>query len=386
MQIRQIEIRNFRNYLSQSIHFQARVNLFLGDNGQGKTNLLEAIYLLTKGVSFRPGKTETFIHHNSRESMGALKGALLSATIQKESLESQVKISLSRESKSYLINGKRSSAQALVQNFPSILFSPESLGAIKEGPEARRQLIDEAMTALNVNASHVAQAYSRCLRAKNRLLRDFKKGLYQEQGFKETLESLNSSFLPLACRLTQMRIAFIKDLVPDLQRSIQFIFSPKNVDISVDYSISSQSALEWEMEEIVQAQTSRLKDLQRSEIDSGVALVGPHKHDLRFLFAGEDARYFCSQGQQRALILSVKMAQIMYHQRVHGVLPFLLLDDVLSELDPEKRARLVAFLKQIKPQIFLTSTDLSFPLDFDFGDKDVDIFQVKEGVAQRQTC
>jgi DNA replication and repair protein RecF len=121
-------------------------------------------------------------------------------------------------------------------------------------------------------------------------------------------------------------------------------------------------------------------ELRESEIQSGLSLVGPHKHDIRILFAGKDSRFFCSQGQQRALILSFKMAQILYHQRAHQVHPFLLLDDVLSELDPVRRSNLVAFLKDIPAQIFLTATDLSFPMDF--GSHRLSVFRIEDGTVQ----
>src|SRR5262249_11042220 len=137
-------------------------------------------------------------------------------------------------------------------------------------------------------------------------------------------------------------------------------------------------ANDWDRLKILDIMHQRSLDLRSKELDSGMTLVGPHRHDIRFLFAGKDSRYFCSQGQQRALILSYKMAQIMYHSRTHQVFPFLLLDDVLSELDPDRRTNLVRFLKVIPSQIFLTTTDLSFSLDF--GDRSLSVFRIENGV------
>jgi DNA replication and repair protein RecF len=110
--------------------------------------------------------------------------------------------------------------------------------------------------------------------------------------------------------------------------------------------------------------------------------VGPQRHDIRVLFAGKDSRFFCSQGQQRALILSFKMAQILYHYRAHQVYPFLLLDDVLSELDPVRRSNLVTFLKDIPAQIFITTTDLSFTMNF--GDRRLSVFRIHQGTVQAE--
>jgi DNA replication and repair protein RecF len=122
---------------------------------------------------------------------------------------------------------------------------------------------------------------------------------------------------------------------------------------------------------------NRALELRKAELESGTSLVGPQRHDIRILFAGKDSRFFCSQGQQRALILSFKMAQILYHYRAHQVYPFLLLDDVLSELDPIRRTNLVAFLRDIPAQIFLTTTDLSFSTDF--GDRRLSVLRIERG-------
>lgn len=375
MQIQHLEVRNFRNYHHQTLEFDTRVNIFFGDNGQGKTNLLEAIYLLTRGTSFRPASRETLINARS-------EWATLAARLHSDPLTHDIKLAITEKNKQFQINGKKTSAQRIAKTLPSVLFSPESLAVIKEGPESRRQLVDDFLLSANDDAAATITGFHRCLKTRNRLLRDFKKGLYPESVFWRICESLNRSYLPLAVALTELRINFLRAILPDLREALNFLFSPQNVDISVDYVISSRSALAWGTEEIAKSLSLRLREMTKSEIESGMSLVGPHKHDIRFLFAGEDARYYCSQGQQRSLILSVKMAQIMYHQRVHRVLPVLLLDDVLSELDADKRAHLVAFLKRIKPQIFLTSTELSFP--HDFGDKEVSAFKIEKGSVARQ--
>jgi DNA replication and repair protein RecF len=153
--------------------------------------------------------------------------------------------------------------------------------------------------------------------------------------------------------------------------------SAKNVEISVDYLISGASAREFSRQQIYNALSIRLKELGAREIDVGHSLVGPHKHDVVFLYNGEDSRFFCSQGQQRALILSFKMAQIVYHYTVYQSSPILLLDDVLSELDHLKRANLVEFLKRVQSQIFITTTDIAFP--HDFGDQSIAIYKLHDG-------
>ncbi|MBO9668387.1 MAG: DNA replication and repair protein RecF, partial [Bdellovibrio sp.] len=114
-----------------------------------------------------------------------------------------------------------------------------------------------------------------------------------------------------------------------------------------------------------------------AELSSGTSLVGPHKHDIVFLYGGKDSRFFCSQGQQRAIILSFKMAQIVYHRKAHGTYPVLMLDDVLSELDKAKRDALITFLHEINTQIFVTTTDFTLPESFSLDQ--LSVVRIKDG-------
>ena len=153
------------------------------------------------------------------------------------------------------------------------------------------------------------------------------------------------------------RIEALARIKGDLNDNMQYI-SQTNVEIFVDYVASDESFLGFSRSEIVEKLKKRASELRSAEVSSGSSLVGPHKHDILFLYNQKDSRFFCSQGQQRAIILSFKMAQIVYHRRVHGTYPILLLDDVLSELDSEKRFRLVEFLEKLETQIFITSTEI----------------------------
>lgn len=123
----------------------------------------------------------------------------------------------------------------------------------------------------------------------------------------------------------------------------------------------------------------RSLELRTAELQSGTSLIGPHKHDIKFLYGQNDSRFYCSQGQQRAIILSFKMAQIVYHRKAHGIYPVLMLDDVLSELDKTKRDALITFLHEIKTQIFVTTTDFELPTSFTLDQTQV--FQVQNGIA-----
>jgi DNA replication and repair protein RecF len=376
MKLASLRLRNFRNYGDLRLDFPSGVVVFCGANGQGKTNLIEAIHLLLRGESFRPAPPASLLRH-TREGVAA--SARLEAEVWQESLRHDLKLNLTSGRKTALWNDKAVTSSTLARRFPVVLFSPESLAAIKEGPEARRQLVDDVVLTHAASSAKILRDFKRALRARNRLLKDAVQEKLPLAEAERVLESLDPSYLPLAAELTAARLSALKALADDFQTAARAVLRAPTVDISVDYVVSSQSAGDWSRSDILTALHKRALELRRSELSSGLSLVGPHKHDIRVLFSGKDSRFFCSQGQQRALILSFKMAQILYHYRAYQVYPFLLLDDVLSELDPDRRTNLIGFLKDIPAQIFLTTTDLSFSTDF--GDRRLNVFRIEEGGA-----
>lgn len=372
MRIERVELSNFRNFVQLQTVFSPGINVFVGQNGQGKTNLLESLYILSRGESFRPGKNTDLIKKNSEPP------AVIRALLKKNDLSYETQFRIEPNRKSFLVNGKKVSSSYLTKTFPAVLFSPESLAAIKEGPEQRRDLVDEFLPSHEPPNAKLLADFRRCLRMRNRVLKDLKAGLGSRDESLRVLEGLDVTYLNLSAQLTLARLRALSDLAPEFASAMKFISGQNDVDISVDYLISSERALDWNLERINDALQNRMAELRGAEQEAGSSLVGPHKHDIRFLFAGEDSRYYCSQGQQRALILSFKMAQIMYHYRAYRDYPFLLLDDVLSELDQEKRSKLVEFLRGIKAQIFFTTTDFSCPAEF-VGEPWLSVFNVERG-------
>ena len=374
MQFKKLELKNFRNYDQLTLDLPSGVSIFYGSNGNGKTNLLEALFLLIRGESFRPAAKESFI--------GSKESTQIFVTIEKDGLEYLIKANISREEKSYYLNDKKISPAKLAQLFPVVLFSPESLASIKEGPEQRRQLLDDVVLMNSGSRDRIIYDYKRCLRTRNKILRDFKTEKSSKSQSNALLNSLDPIFLPIAAELTVARLEALNMLSKDLCTAANAVLDPLPVDISVDYLISDYSAANWSRADVISAMHKRGQELREQELLAGSSLIGPHRHDIRFLFAGKDSRFFCSQGQQRALILSFKMAQILYHYRTYQTYPFLLLDDVLSELDPSRRTNLIKFLKDIPSQIILTTTDLSFTTDF--GDRSPKIFRVERGNVLRE--
>ncbi|MCC7404677.1 MAG: DNA replication and repair protein RecF [Bdellovibrionales bacterium] len=373
MVVRHLKIRNFRNYSHLDLSLRPGVNVLLGENGQGKTNLLEAIFLICRGRSFRPGDTKAWLGPD--ESSVATIQVVID---RKDQQTDEIKMILGGSRRSFFINGKRSSRGHLMSRYPCVLFSPESLGVIKEGPELRRELLDDLVLSHSPLKSHVVDQYHRALRSRNRWLRDAKLGVVVDRSeANRVLDSMQPGFLSLAVDLTVARLEALQSILPNFKHHAKKAFPESDVDISVDYSISGVKTSEPDPAAIHQMMETRLAQLRNAELDSGTSLVGPHKHDIEFLFAGNNSRFFCSQGQQRALILSFKIAQIMYHYGVHQEYPILLLDDVLSELDQQRRTNLIEALKSIRSQILVTTTDLSFPLDF--GNTDIAVLQVARG-------
>jgi DNA replication and repair protein RecF len=377
MKFQSLTVKNFRNYADLSLEIPPGIVVFYGPNGQGKTNLMEAFHFLLRGESFRPVTAESLLKNYDHT---LAQNALLQGRLTQKDLQYDVKMTFAQGKKQVTLNNNRSTSAALARQFPVVLFSPESLAAIKEGPDQRRQLLDDVVVTHSTASVKILKDFQHALRTRNRILKDCKRGLASESQTKLLLDSLEPSFLPLATELTFARLKALKAVEADFQQAAKFVLDTPTVDISVEYLISSENAYEWTRSDILSAMHKRTVELRVQELATGQSLVGPQRHDIRIVFAGKDSRFFCSQGQQRALILSFKMAQILYHHRAYQVYPFLLLDDVLSELDPIRRSNLIKFLREIPAQIFLTTTDLSFSMDF--GDRKINIFRIEKGQVE----
>lgn len=350
MFVENILIRDFRNISILQTEFSKNLNVFLGKNGQGKTNLLESLYLLVRGNSFRYSNNESFISYGAEH-------AIIQSLFHQSNLKYNLKLVVQKKTKEFSVNEKKTSSNQIQQKFSVVLFSPESLSFIKESSEFRRTLIDEFLTSVDSKNINIIDDFKKTLKNRNRLLKDFREEKIPKNQFDTLFDSITEIFIEKAADLIFRRLDAIEKLRTDLNDNMQYI-SQSHVEIFVDYVASDASFLGFSRPQIIEKLKTRTFELRSAEIASGSSLVGPHKHEILFLYNQKDSRYFCSQGQQRAIILSFKMAQIVYHRRVHGTYPILLLDDVLSELDSEKRFRLVEFLVQLKTQIFITSTEL----------------------------
>ena len=358
MRLEKLTLSEFRNFKQARVELRPRLNFLLGDNGQGKTNLLEAVYLICRGITFRPSDSKSLLR---REGPGRAK---ISGHFVQGQLDFDVEMEIEAGRKWAEINGRRANSAALMAQFPVVLFSPESLAAIKEGPEQRRLLIDEILINHDPKQGRVLREFSHALKSRNRLLKNIAEGVGLRSSHLDSLASLNKIYFLLATHLTTARIRALRDLAVEFQSTMRSILDEAHEETALDYLVSGESAYEWSESEVFDALQKRHRELASQELASGSSLVGPHKHDIKLLFAGNDSRFYCSQGQQRALILALKIAQIVYHHRVHELYPILLLDDVMSELDAKKRDNLMKFLEGISAQILITATDLTWSDQF----------------------
>jgi len=368
--LKDIELYNFRNYTSIRIQFGHNLNVFVGKNGQGKTNLVEAIALLLTGEFLRSKKLTDIIQYTKKESSisGSIEGKNNKITI--------TRVTLTDKAKTHYLDEKKVSSVYIRNQQALVIFSPESLSAIKAGPELRRDLVDELAKAIFPHTHAYYLQYKKLLATRNKILRNFKEDKSSLQETKTLLKSLDKQFLKHASFVTQIRIKALNEIQPFFKNAAQSLFSKDHNPI-LRYSISGHEVNRTDIEEIYQKLMLRSQELADSELSSGVTLVGPHKHEIEFIFESFPARNYCSQGQQRTLILAFKMAQIVYHKQIFGNYPTLILDDVLSELDDNRSQDLIRLLQETPTQVFMTTTQIKQLEGKQF--QNMKVFEVESG-------
>jgi DNA replication and repair protein RecF len=378
MKFKKIRVKNFRNFSALELHPGPRVNVFFGENAQGKTNFLESIYTLIRGKSFRMSEPENLLMHSQVKDEKMSEFAAIEGQIEKNKLNHKLQFLLTTKDKKILLNDKKVSRSSLNREFSTVLFSPESLSVIKNSEKERRDLLDELIVSVFHQKAHIVEDFKRALRQRNKLLKDLKDGVLEiNRDNVVFLDSLTQNYLKLSTEVVMLRLAALEQMKDNLQAALSYVFEDSNVEIAVEYLISGQIYRENDEIQLYNAMYNRWLQLKSAEIKTGLSLVGPHKHDIRILLNEKEARFFCSQGQQRLIILAFKMAHIRLHFDVHGVYPILLLDDVLSEIDEKKRMKLIEYLETINAQIFITTTENTVLKYLD--SKILSVFDVENG-------
>jgi DNA replication and repair protein RecF len=343
--LKKLKLINFRNYHQLDLKLHPKMNVFIGDNAQGKTNILEAIYMTGTGKSFRTSKEREIIKMDKDKAYIHVEG-------EKKYTGISVEIKLEENKKKQMkVNGITLTKTAdLLSNVHVIVFSPEDLKLVKEGPMERRKFMDIEISNMKPRYYHHLSQYNRVLIQRNNLL----KKISHDRKYMATLDIWDEKLVELGTSIIKERIKFILRL-NTLSRLLHRKITDNKENLEIKYISSIK-----EVQDEAKIQDYFHRDLKKAlivDIQRGTTTVGPHRDDLGVFVNGIDIRIFGSQGQQRTSALALKLAEIELMKAETGEYPILLLDDVMSELDVKRQAFLVKSLRDI--QTFITTTDLN---------------------------
>lgn len=312
----------------------------MGNNAQGKTSILEALYLITQLKSFRSSVLQELVHHGAEESSVSVDLS--------QPLPTKILFGFSSKKKHLKIDDKIVAQRA---KYPflgtSVSFSPDDLSLVKTGPEARRDFLDSL--SINLQPDHVQtyQQFQKLLSQRNRLLKSFKEG---SRDF-SSLELWTVAYVDQALLIYEIRKQSIQKLSVYLPEIYERLFS-SGEEIELKYLNQFEGATPQK-----EAFLERLRTRQEAEIAVGYTLVGPHRDDLEIELGGLSAKAYGSQGQCRSLVIALKVAQLELTRAAQSLAPILLLDDIISELDESRVRSLVRYLAAYPGQLFLTSVE-----------------------------
>ena len=339
-----LQLQDFRNYGTLSLDFDAGVNLIVGDNAQGKTNLLEAIGYLGSGKSFRAQKTGELIRFGA--DFAQITGGITSQNRQ-QSLR-WVLFNGARPRQIWRNGAKQKTAGDIAGVLPSVLFCPQDLMVLKSGAAPRRRFAALALCQLRPNYDAALTEYGRILEQKSRILKDH----HDNPAVLDILPEFNARLCQVGALLISYRARFFQSLGQEAAR-YHGQFSGGREEFSLDYKTVSTVSDPFAATDVLRGQLEdHLRGHYRAELESGLCLTGPHKDDFDISLSGISLKNYGSQGQTRTAAISLKLAQRALMAREFGEEPVLLLDDVLSELDPGRQDFV---LNQIdKGQVFIT--------------------------------
>jgi|SRR5690625_55599 len=346
MHIEQLKLKNYRNYDQLDISFNNKVNVIIGENAQGKTNLMEAIYVLAFTRSYRTPRERELIQWEKEY-------AKIEGMIEKKNRVIPLEIVISNMGKKAKLN--RLEQQRLSDYIGAmnvVMFAPEDLTLVKGSPQIRRRFIDMELGQIQPKYIYHLGQYQKVLKQRNRLLKQIQlRGKKQDQLI--ILQVLTEQLVEHATSLLQRRFLFIK-LLRKWAIPIHYEISRKLEKLEIMYLPSIDVSEDTTKEKIETTYLNKFEEVQQNEIDRGTTLIGPHRDDLAFYINHKDVKIFGSQGQQRTTSLSIKLAEIDLIFNEIGEYPILLLDDVLSELDDYRQSHLLSSI-QGKVQTFVST-------------------------------
>lgn len=337
MILKSLELANFRNYEELNISFDKGTNILYGDNAQGKTNILEAIYVSATTKSHKGSKDKEIINFDKEE-------AHIRTYLEKENVETRVDMHLRKnKSKGIAIDGQKiKKAADLMGLLNVVFFSPEDLSIIKDGPAERRRFADMELCQLDSFYLYNLNHYNKIIGQRNKLLKD----IYFQPELKETLNIWDSQLVSFGSKIIERREQFVKqlgDIIFDIHKKLS--------------GGKEELVIAYEPDVSIEDFEKQMKYNQDKDIRLKQTTTGPHRDDFSFVVNGVDIRKYGSQGQQRTAALSLKLSEIELVKKISKDTPVLLLDDVLSELDSNRQNYLLNSIGNIQTIITCTGLD-----------------------------
>ena len=343
MVINNLSLKNFKN-LDLNIDFSSGLNLVIAPNGAGKTNLLEALYIISNGSSFRNFPELTLIQYKSTDF------AKISTIVDKNNLEIILIPENGIAKKKLKVNGSPQSVSQFMQYCFTIFFSPTSINIVGGGPSIRRKDLDQYLSNSDKSIRNTIFEYKKVIRNRNFVLFRLKQG----NGSLDEIDFWNNKLINLGSEIIFARIDVLNKIQNDISKFSKDIFHFKNNGLRIEYG--SNIKYDYDIEKIKNALKEKIVNNLDSEIEYASSVTGPHRDDILFTINGRPLRQWGSRGQQRLASLIYKLALWKLFSDKNEVAPVLLLDDVMSELDQEHRINLEAFLQRIESQVFITSS------------------------------
>lgn len=349
MLLTELEARNFRN-LRGKTGCGPGLNILLGDNGQGKTNWLEAIYLLATTRSFRTPKLSEAIRFDEAS-------ALVVANVRvSEEITHELRVVLDGNTKAFSVNGKRETIQRYLGELHAVIFNADQLEIIRGTPDRRRRFLDESIVAIHPPYVQTVADLSKVLKQKNSLLQASRDREWPLTKVAESLAPWNEQLAAIAAKVHRSRIRIVERLNAALAKGL---FGDEN--LSIRYASSLEDKGDFSNYEALI--TERLEHRVQAELVAGHSLIGPHRDDLEMLLDGREIRKFGSSGQQRSALLMLLLANIEIYFEQRREYPLFLLDDIDAELDYKRIGQLLEYLTG-RTQTFVTTSKESFAEEF----------------------
>ena len=333
MYIKEITLENFRNYKNQKIELNENTNIIFGDNAQGKTNILEAIFMLGLGKSFRTNKEKELIKENEKNSKIEIK-------FVKNNREEKIKLEITDKKRFFINDIPVKKISEIVGKINIVLFSPEDIEILRNEPIKRRKFLNIMISQLRPMYIHIMSEYNKSLEQRNNYLKQIK----YENKSKNNLEIWDEQLVKLGTKIYEYRKEFIEKINKKIKEIHSKITDNKeNIEIKYKTNISKENYLK------------KLKENIDLDIQKGYTSIGIHRDDFEIIINGKNVAIYGSQGQQRSSIISLKLAEAEVIYDEIEEYPVILLDDFMSELD---KKRIHGFIKNIKNnQVIITCTE-----------------------------